>query len=182
MFEGIIDYKITIRPNLHCDWLNKKLKGVEFTQRYYYSRGRYKIVIDSPVPATQIYDGDSTVYLFDSEMKLMETQDATLADKHILGHQLSPEDQQAVLGYNCEVLRLTTSKSGEEYYYFHPILSIDPIYCQNHKLTNWDFLTTKTSSLPLRHIVKSRYKIIELTATNIEYQSLKDDTFFIQVF
>ena len=179
MFEGIIDYKMTVRPNLHWDWLNKRFKGIEFTHKYYYSKGRYKIVINNPERITQIFDGCSMVYTFDSEMNLIESQDATIADKSILSHEVTEEIRAIVLGYNCKALKITTGKGGEEYYYYHSILNVDPDQCQNHKLTNWDFITTKTGSLPLKHIVKTRYKIIELIATNIQYQSLEDDLFSI---
>jgi hypothetical protein len=135
-------------------------------QHYYIKNDFYRSVTDGTYSEWQLYNPlENRIY---NKLTISDTLywwDGNNNSEKIQSFKIV-KDSIEVLGYSCDVFILKT-KIGTTSYFYNEELRVDPELFKDHKFENWNFIISKTRSLPLKLIVENeQFKSISI-ATKI---------------
>jgi len=174
-FEGLIVY--------HNEFKSKTSKIRDSTfkvelgdkQEYYIKNNNYKSIYNGKYLKFQLYKGDlNKAFILAGHSDTIREEDYNKGNR-VLNCVIN-EDADTVMNVPCNELILITVV-GITHYYFNPKYQADSLLFKNHSYSNWNYILSKTNSLPMKIIYENEQFISTSTAIQIVPMHLKE-TFF----
>ena len=176
VFQGVVSYDMDYvdKTKKMNDSLISRYIGK--SQIYFFKENKYKSVMTGILEPTVIYSGKETLYSTIKGSSKIEYVNVSERSEKLLSVVIK-EKQEVILGYECDVLKITTN-DGVIAVYFSDNLKINEESYQSHKKGFWDVLFKKTKgAIPLKWVTNTSGLKLTIKANKIEPKILNDSIF-----
>jgi len=184
LFEGVIHYRHTLESCSQRYPIGFLMMNLDTASAYYYRNGNYKWVNKMAVFQEDLYVAEENRNYFKvgGQGDVWYGEGADL-DEDVLEFSMS-RNRENILGYECDMLALTTLKRLDKkiytrYIFYSPEIKIDSSAFSKLRYLSHDFIAAKTRSLPLKIIMNTEEFAVTWEAVKIDFTALNDSIFHI---